>query len=458
MPIFVLMSSRRRSLMMLASALLLVVAAGCGGSGSASSEGEQLPAFCFEALAAYPAPPADRPSYQVSLAVSAARRSVPGTMRVTFTPDLEVQRLVFRLWPNGPSGHGARLTVGALRVGGAPVRPERPDRTTLVVPLASPVAAGATVSVSLSFRLTVPWSDEDRIGSNGRVVRLGSFLPLLSWEPGVGWAVDLPARIPSESATSPVADWDVTVRAPHGERVIATGAEISPGRWRATAVRDFALVAGRLRVAMGTAQAPDDVALTVGIGAGTADPGRLLDEARADLERLAREYGPYPWPTFSAVIVPGLEESGIEYPNLVFLGADARATSHEVAHQWFYSLVGNDQGRDPWLDEAPATWAGGRVGGNLAAFLTVPVPAAAGGHLGEPMTFWDRHPRLYFPGVYAQGAQALAGTGSEAGVRCALRRYVAANAYAIATPQDLLDALAAVYPDARARFEPYGVR
>jgi aminopeptidase N len=64
---------------------------------------------------------------------------------------------------------------------------------------------------------------------------------------------------------------------------------------------------------------------------------------------------------------------------------------------------------------------------------------------------------MYFAGVYAQGAQALGGSGSEAGVRCALRRYVERNAYRIATPDDLLAALRAVYPDAGARFQQYGV-
>ena len=29
---------------------------------------------------------------------------------------------------------------------------------------------------------------------------------------------------------------------------------------------------------------------------------------------------------------------------------------HEVAHQWFYSTVGNNQIADPWLDEALATY------------------------------------------------------------------------------------------------------
>jgi aminopeptidase N len=31
--------------------------------------------------------------------------------------------------------------------------------------------------------------------------------------------------------------------------------------------------------------------------------------------------------------------------------------AHEVAHQWFYSLVGDDQLDDPWLDESLAQFA-----------------------------------------------------------------------------------------------------
>ena len=31
--------------------------------------------------------------------------------------------------------------------------------------------------------------------------------------------------------------------------------------------------------------------------------------------------------------------------------------AHEVAHQWFYNLVGNDQLDEPWLDEALAQYA-----------------------------------------------------------------------------------------------------
>jgi len=52
---------------------------------------------------------------------------------------------------------------------------------------------------------------------------------------------------------------------------------------------------------------------------------------------------------------------GIEYPGLIVVaeGLYGRnptfyesATAHETAHQWWYSLVGDDQIHDPWLDEA----------------------------------------------------------------------------------------------------------
>jgi aminopeptidase N len=32
---------------------------------------------------------------------------------------------------------------------------------------------------------------------------------------------------------------------------------------------------------------------------------------------------------------------------------------HEIAHQWFFNLVGNDQVNEPWLDEAVAQYAVG---------------------------------------------------------------------------------------------------
>ena len=41
----------------------------------------------------------------------------------------------------------------------------------------------------------------------------------------------------------------------------------------------------------------------------------------------------------------------------MFAGPLRDTIAHELAHQWFYGVVGNDQYHEPWLDESFATWA-----------------------------------------------------------------------------------------------------
>jgi hypothetical protein len=73
------------------------------------------------------------------------------------------------------------------------------------------------------------------------------------------------------------------------------------------------------------------------------------------------------------------------------------------------------------------------------------------------MTYWDHHEASYYAGVYVQAAEAVAKLGSVDQVDCALRQYVARNAFRIATPTDLVAALSTVLPDAADRLAPYGL-
>ncbi len=73
------------------------------------------------------------------------------------------------------------------------------------------------------------------------------------------------------------------------------------------------------------------------------------------------------------------------------------------------------------------------------------------------MSYWEQHPDDYFAGVYAQGPQALASLGDAARVDCAVRRYVAATAYRIAQPVDLVSALERELPGSGAKLRSYGV-
>jgi hypothetical protein len=244
---------------------------------------------------------------------------------------------------------------------------------------------------------------------------------------------------------------------PEGLSVLGSGEPVG-GRWRATAMRDVGVSVGRFTTVEGTAAAPGPVRVVVGVHDGVGeDPAAYRDRVIDALQDLSGRYGGYPWPSFSLAITPDFP-GGIEYPGHVMQGPGTigRTTPHEVGHQWFYALVGNDQGRDPVLDEGLATWAESRADGDPGV-LAEDVPGDAEGRAGAPMTYWESHRSSYYRGVYVQGAQALAALRDPERVDCALRRYVAEQAFAIARPADLIGALATGFPDAPATVGRFGV-
>lgn len=407
-------------------------------------------------------PSPDRPRYQMSLDIRPAEATVTGTVDVTFVLDFDTDQVAFRLWPNGPrqQAAGALLTVdGPVEIDGQPVATALATPTRLVARPPAGLRAGQPVRAALSFHLRLPQPARDRISAERDSVRLGSFFPILEWEPGRGWTDDPPTTRFAEASTAPTADFDLTITTPPGYTIIASGVQDRPGHWTATAMRDVAVAVGRFTMVTGVVNAPHPVTVTVGVDADAADrPEPYLERSISVLEETARLLRPYPWTTFSVSVTPGTS-TGVEYPAHVLHGPGTAGDilTHEVAHQWFYALVGNNQARDPWLDEALTTWAEARYEGTVDAYRATAVPADVRGRTAEPMTFWDQSPSFYL-GAYVQGAQALAELGEPDRVDCALRLYAADHAYRIATPADLVASLTRVFPDAAEVLAGYGVR
>lgn len=469
-----------RSRIAVAVVALGMVAAACNGGDPPETAPTQAPVTSTTMVAAAPTlpPPAtaptcpatparaqpapDQPRYKLTLDLSLAENVVRGTTEVRFTPDADTDRLVFRLWANGPrtSQAGGALRTGEVTVDGQVVPGSIEDPTTLVVRPGGTLTRGRPVDARVTWTLELPLGARDRISREGDAVRLGSFFPILPWEPGMGWNTDVAVGAFAEASTAPVADFDVTLTVPDGLHVLASGVPDRPGHWTATATRDFALSIGRFAMATGRANAPHPVEVSVGVHQGIPEPPqRYLDKVVAVLADFGKRFGPYPWPTFSLAVTPNAG-GGIEYPAHVMQapGTSGKITSHEVAHQWFYALVGNNQGRDPWLDEGLASWGEARFENTLAEVRAAVLVPAAAGRLGEPMTYWATQSAAYFDGVYVQGVQALGELGSPDLVDCALRTYVAVFANRIARPPDLVAALRTSFPDAATVLARYGVR
>jgi hypothetical protein len=124
--------------------------------------------------------------------------------------------------------------------------------------------------------------------------------------------------------------------------------------------RDFSLALGPLQ----TVQASQGrVRVRVFAGRRVRGSRGALRIARRALRALGRRLGPYDSTELDVVLVRGGLGAGIgmEYPELVFSVPAADVITHEIAHQWWYGLVGNNQYREPWLDESFAQYSHERL-------------------------------------------------------------------------------------------------
>jgi aminopeptidase N len=116
-------------------------------------------------------------------------------------------------------------------------------------------------------------------------------------------------------------------------------------------------------------------------------------------------------------------------------------TVHETAHQWFYAMVGNSQALHPWLDEAFAQYSEQLVNGGSEG----PDSLNATGKVDRSTESYGNDVTGYYFTTYNKGAAALEAARTAAGAKAfdaAIRCYVNANAWRIATPHDLEVALA----------------
>jgi len=245
------------------------------------------------------------------------------------------------------------------------------DRTVAELPLPQPLEPGERITVHLKFNARVP----------GLIARAGcerDFCMIAQWFPKLGVVQRGLWKAAQYHATSEFfadfGNYEVALTVPSATVVAASGdlaSEKNEGAWktltyRSQNVHDFAWAAWP-----GFRRSEDrwkNVRLEV-FGPTDADPRRHFVAAKATLEWLDRNVGPYPYPRLVIVDVPlwASEAVGMEYPTLVTTssagGWTSRAlklaeviTIHEIGHQYFYGMVANNEAEEAWLDEGLTTY------------------------------------------------------------------------------------------------------
>jgi aminopeptidase N len=95
---------------------------------------------------------------------------------------------------------------------------------------------------------------------------------------------------------------------------------------------------------------------------------QLLDAAVSGMKYFSSHFGKYPYKEIDVVLgETGYGIAGMEYPGLVTsvgkvpsqkgIVPAVNVVVHELAHQWWYGVVGNNQVKEPWLDEGLTTFS-----------------------------------------------------------------------------------------------------
>jgi hypothetical protein len=325
--------------------------------------------------------------YNLSLELQPAHGSYIGQAKVTFTnlTGVPLSEIIFRTYPNATRIYGGELAVTDAKVDKQPVTPEvlLDDRTALRIPLAAPLASGATTVVDLSFSGQAPTDFgglPDVYGifnydTDTEVLALANWYPLLAvWQSGA-WQLE-PVIGVGDAVVSETALYQVDVTAPDGWEVVASGAAVGKTK-QGTDIRR-AFVSGPMREFIVMAS-PSFVETTAehngiqvrhwGLPDGEARWPEALQATVDSLNIYEERFGPYPYAELDVVAAPMKNAAGVEYPG-VFLILDTLyrpnqdrpfflglVVAHEAAHQWWYGVVGSDVLANPWQDEGLTTFS-----------------------------------------------------------------------------------------------------
>lgn len=361
------------------------------------------------------------------------------------------------------------------------------DEDILKVELDKPLEGKKATDIDLEFIITIP-NCTHRFGYYEGKINLGNFYPIVC--KFVGEEFDkTPYYATGDPFFSDLANYNVTLSFPSKYTLASTGnimlenqGDTIGAKITADAVRDFAMNLSDDSKVLSSKQGET----TVYFYGSTSDDNleKYLDISVKALDMFNKSFGKYPYRTLSVVKTPFIY-GGMEYPGIVFI-SDAiddedellKVIVHEIAHQWWYGVVGNDEAREAWLDESLAEYStalffdanpgynisyGDLVADAISSYtLYVDVIRTIRGDINTKMDLpVDKYQNDYEYSymIYVKGVIMFDDLRNAVGkdrIISGLRKYYSDNKFKIATKEDFYKAFkAACHKDLENFFEGY---
>jgi hypothetical protein len=285
---------------------------------------------------------------------------VDETIRYTNGTGVALGEIVLAVAPNLEGG----FTLENILLDGNPLNFDLSGQR-LTVYLPQPLQPNTQLNLAMRFRISIPAKAKDHpYGYDAKQVNLTDWYPFIVPYSN-GWVLHDDYYL-GEHLVYDSSDFEVNIKTTDGGvRIAASAIEQPNGEWTRyilSGARTFAFSASDQFQVVDAVAGGATIRSYYFPGYET-EGAAILNAAVREIGLFETQFAPFPYPSLS--IVQADLNDGQEYDGLVFLATsfydqyDGSARSnliaigvHEIAHQWWYGLVGNDSAMEPWLDEA----------------------------------------------------------------------------------------------------------
>lgn len=319
-------------------------------------------------------------------ATEVSNATITGTLELDYlnhTGD-DLDEIPFRLYGNSEEYAEGQQSIREVEADGAPVDvTEGQSGTLATIELPDPLAEGDRIVISMEFETLLPTDPLLSYGmfkydSDTNTYSLAHWIPLLAgWDEVYDWNIG-PISLNGDPVYTEAAVFDVTLSAPEDIVVVTSGSALEEDledgvrtvRYSSGPSRDFVMAASA-DFEMIEEQSGETTVRSWYWPGSEEGAENVLDQGVYSMNLYSDLIGPYPYEEMDLVQMDiGNGAGGVEFPGLMYIGSgfyNERSGSgspaflefivvHEVAHQWFYNIIGNNQYQHAFIDEAMANY------------------------------------------------------------------------------------------------------
>ncbi|WP_058485905.1 M1 family metallopeptidase [Defluviitalea phaphyphila] len=324
--------------------------------------------------------------YNVDLKVNPNERTFEGIQKIQYTNDTQtpLNVIYFNLYLNAFNKNSKvkpyflekdkeSFDEGFINIKSILINNEevtfKQSETILEVSLTEPIEINESIEIIITFNGKIP-DISYTVGRDSNSIWMGNFLPTLAVYDENGWN-KYPYYSIGDPFYSEIANYTVNVTTPKDYLVISTGEEEVKSQdefnittINAKMVRDFALVISK-DIKMETIEFEEGVNINLYYYSNEINFKSVLNMSDTALKYYSEKLGSYPYPELDIIEGDLSFKSSISYPTLILMDSDklkdssmTREITNAVGHQWFYNIIGNNQIKEAWLDEAMVAYLG----------------------------------------------------------------------------------------------------